>query len=135
MSSIFTKIINGEIPAHKVYEDDLVLAFLDIQPSSKGHTLVVPKQEIDHFDNLPDELYQHLMLVSKRIAKQIKTVYSPLRVGMMVFGTEVPHAHVHLIPLYTGSEMAFVRNADGEPDHEKLAQVAEELKISCFNLF
>lgn len=130
MSSIFTKIINGEIPAHKVYEDDLVLAFLDIQPSSKGHTLVVPKQEIDHFDNLPDELYQHLMLVSKRIAKQIKTVYSPLRVGMMVFGTEVPHAHVHLIPLYTGQEMAFVRESTGEPDHEKLAQVAKDLKIS-----
>ena len=130
MSSIFSIFINGEIPAHKVYEDDLVLAFLDIQPSSKGHTLVVPKQEIDHFDNLPDELYQHLMLVSKRIAKQIKTVYSPLRVGMMIFGTEVPHAHVHLIPLYTGQEMAFVRESTGEPDHEKLAQVAKDLKIS-----
>ena len=129
MSSIFTKIINGEIPAHKVYEDDQILAFLDINPSSKGHTLVIPKVEIDHFDDLPDAVYQRLMMVSKRIAKQIKAKYSPMRVGMMIFGTEVPHAHVHLIPLYTGDEMAFVRESTGEPDHEKLAQVAEDLKF------
>ena len=111
MSSIFTKIINGEIPAHKVYEDDQILAFLDINPSSKGHTLVIPKVEIDHFDDLPDAVYQRLMMVSKRIAKQIKAKYS-------------------LIPLYTGREMAFVRESTGEPDHEKLAEVAKDLEIS-----
>lgn len=129
MASIFSKIVSGEIPSHKIYEDDKVLAFLDIQPSSKGHTLVITKEEIDHVDEIPDELYQHLMMVVKKISNHLKKAYEPIRVGMMVFGTEVPHAHVHLIPLYTGNEMTIVRDLNKEPDHEALAKVADELKF------
>ena len=130
MSSIFTKIITGEIPCHKVYEDEKVLAFLDINPSSKGHTLVVSKQEIDHFDDLPDELYLHVMKVVRKLTKKIKDTYQPMRVGLMVFGTEVPHAHVHLIPLYTGEEMTIVRNESAEPNHENLAKNAEQIRVN-----
>lgn len=130
MSSIFTKIINGEIPCHKVYEDDKVLAFLDINPSSKGHTLVVPKQEIDHFDDLPEELYLHIMSIVQKLSKRIKEVYSPIRVGVMVFGTEVPHAHVHVIPLYTGDEMTIIRDESLAPDDKKLADISQVLKMS-----
>lgn len=129
MASIFTKIIKGEIPCHKVYEDDKVLAFLDINPSSKGHTLVVTKQEIDHLDDLPEELYLHVMSVVQKLSKRIKKVYNPIRVGLMVFGTEVPHAHVHVIPLYTGDEMTLVRDDSVEPDHNKLAQIAKILRV------
>ena len=129
MSSIFSKIVAKEIPAHIVYEDDQVLAFLDINPSSKGHTLVITKQEIDHVDELPDELYTHLMKVVKQISLQIKSVYKPMRIGMMVFGTEVPHAHVHLIPLYSGHEMTIVRDISAEPDHDVLAKIAVKLTI------
>jgi len=125
MASIFTQIVNGEIPCHKVYEDNKVLAFLDINPSSKGHTLVITKDEIDHFDDLPEDLYLHVMSVAQKLSKRIKQVYNPMRVGLMVFGTEVPHAHVHLIPLYTGDEMTIIRT--DAPSQTDLAQIASEL--------
>jgi len=130
MASIFTKIINREIPAHIIYEDEQVIAFLDIQPSSKGHTLVVSKQEIDEVDELPEELYNHLMATAKQLSRHIKSVYKPMRVGMLVFGTEVPHAHVHLIPLYTGQEMAIVRDSEATVDDSVLAAVAKELEFN-----
>ena len=100
MATIFTKIIEGEIPCHKVAETDEHIAFLDINPIAEGHTLVVPKQEIDYFFDLPEALMQRTMDFSRTMAHAIDEALSPLRTGVIVQGLEVPHAHVHLIPLY-----------------------------------
>lgn len=97
MSSIFTKIINGEIPSYKIYEDDKTFAFLDINPESKGHTLVVPKNEVDKIYDLPDEDYQALMNTVKKLSKNMEQKLGT-RILWKVIGTDVPHAHVHLLP-------------------------------------
>ncbi|MFV5694566.1 HIT family protein [Flavobacterium sp. LB3P122] len=107
MSSIFTKIINGEIPCYKIAEDDDFLAFLDVNPNAKGHTLCVPKQEIDKIFDIEDELYMGLMQFSKKIAVALEKTVPCKRIGMAVIGLEVPHAHVHLIPLNEMDEMRF----------------------------
>ena len=107
MSSIFTKIINGEIPCYKIAEDDNFLAFLDVNPNAKGHTLCVPKQEIDKIFELEDDLYIGLMKFSKKIAIALEKTVPCNRIGMAVIGLEVPHAHVHLIPLNEMGEMTF----------------------------
>jgi histidine triad (HIT) family protein len=107
MSSIFTKIINGEIPCYKIAEDDHFLAFLDVNPNAKGHTLCVPKQEIDKIFDIEDDLYIGLMQFSKKIAVALEKTVPCKRVGMAVIGLEVPHAHVHLIPLNEMDEMRF----------------------------
>ena len=99
MASIFTKIVNGEIPCYKIAEDENFLAFLDVNPNAKGHTLCIPKQEVDKIFDLDDELYSGLMAFSKKIAKAIEKTVPCKRIGMTVIGLEVPHAHVHLIPL------------------------------------
>ena len=98
MSSIFTKIINGEIPCYKIYEDDKTFAFLDINPETKGHTLVVPKTEVDKIYDLKDEYYEALMRTVKKLSKHMEQVLSA-RILWKVVGTDVPHAHVHLEPL------------------------------------
>ena len=107
MSSIFTKIVNGEIPCYKVAEDEKFLAFLDVNPNAKGHTLCIPKQEIDKFFEIEDYLYLGLMAFSKKVAVALEKTIPCLRVGMAVIGLEVPHAHVHLIPLNEMGEMTF----------------------------
>jgi histidine triad (HIT) family protein len=107
MSSIFTKIINGEIPCYKIAEDDNFLAFLDVNPNAKGHTLCIPKQEIDKIFDLEDDLYLGLMQFSKKIAVALEKTVPCKRIGMAVVGLEVPHAHVHLIPLNEMDEMRF----------------------------
>lgn len=107
MSSIFTKIVNGEIPAYKIAEDDNYLAFLDVNPNAKGHTLCIPKQEIDKIFDMDDELYLGLMKFSKRIAAALEKTVPCKRIGIAVVGLEVPHAHVHLIPLNEMDEMRF----------------------------
>jgi histidine triad (HIT) family protein len=107
MSSIFTQIIKGEIPCHKIAEDDNFLAFLDVNPNAKGHTLCVPKQEIDKIFDIEDELYVGLMKFSKKIAIALEKTVPCKRIGMAVIGLEVPHAHVHLIPLNEMGEMTF----------------------------
>ena len=105
--SIFTKIVNGEIPSYKIAEDDNYLAFLDVNPNAKGHTLCIPKQEIDKIFDMDDELYLGLMKFSKKIAIALEKTIPCKRVGMAVVGLEVPHAHVHLIPLNHMDEMRF----------------------------
>ena len=105
--SIFTKIVNGEIPAYKIAEDDNYLAFLDVNPNAKGHTLCIPKKEIDKIFDMEDELYLGLMKFSKKIAIALEKTVPCKRVGMAVVGLEVPHAHVHLIPLNEMDEMRF----------------------------
>ena len=107
MSSIFTKIIKGEIPCYKIAEDDNFLAFLDVNPNAKGHTLCVPKQEIDKIFDIEDDLYLGLMQFSKKIAIALEKTVPCNRIGMAVIGLEVPHAHVHLIPLNEMGEMTF----------------------------
>ncbi|MFC2101595.1 HIT family protein [Bacteroidota bacterium] len=107
MTSIFSRIIAGEIPAFKVAEDDRFLAFLDINPIAKGHTLVVPKEEIDYIFDIPDTLLGDLVAFSKRVALAIEDVVPCKRIGVAVIGLEVPHAHVHLIPLQTIYDIDF----------------------------
>jgi histidine triad (HIT) family protein len=107
MSTIFTRIIKGEIPAYKVAESNNCFAFLDISPLAKGHTLVVPKKEIDYIFNLEDELYKELWYFSKQISKAIEKAVPCKRIGVAVIGLEVPHAHIHLIPINKVSDMNF----------------------------
>ena len=97
MASIFSKIVAGEIPCYKIYEDETVLAFLDIHPESKGHTLVIPKIEVDKVYDLPDDTYLHLMEVVKKLSKHMEEKLG-VRIFMKVIGTDIPHAHVHLMP-------------------------------------
>jgi histidine triad (HIT) family protein len=107
MSSIFTKLVNGEIPCYKITEDENFLAFLDVNPNAKGHTLCIPKQEINKIFDIEDDLYLGLMAFSKKVAVALEKTVSCKRVGMAVIGLEVPHAHVHLIPLNEMDEMRF----------------------------
>jgi histidine triad (HIT) family protein len=107
MPTIFTKIINGEIPSYKVAEDESFLAFLDVNPNAKGHTLCIPKKEINKLFDMDDDLYLGLMTFSKKVAIAIEKTVACKRVGMAVIGLEVPHAHVHLIPLNEMDEMRF----------------------------
>lgn len=107
MSSIFTKIINGEIPAYKIAENDKFLAFLDVNPNAKGHTLCIPKQEINKIFDMDEDLYLELMQFSRKIAIALEKAIDCKRVGMAVVGLEVPHVHVHLIPLNEMDEMRF----------------------------
>jgi len=99
MASIFTKIVQGEIPAHKLAEDDRFLAFLDINPLAKGHTLVIPKKEVDNLFDLDDDTYRDLWLFAKKVAVALDKTMSCERVGVAVVGLEVPHAHIHLVPI------------------------------------
>ena len=107
MSSIFTKIVNGEIPCYKIAEDDNFLAFLDVNPNALGHTLCIPKKEIDKLFDLDDELYLGLMQFSKKVAIALEKAIPCKRIGMTVIGLEVPHAHVHLIPLNEMDDIRF----------------------------
>ena len=120
MASIFSRIIAGEIPSYKVAEDDRYYAFLDINPLTKGHTLVVPKQEVDYIFDIDDETLSEMMIFAKRIAKQIKEKINCKRVAVVVLGLEVPHAHIHLIPIQSEKDVDFHR--------EKLALTPEEFK-------
>ena len=123
MPSIFTKIINGEIPCYKIAEDDNFFAFLDINPNAKGHTLCVPKKEIDKLFDLDDVTYIGLMQFSKKIAVALKKTVPCDRIGMTVIGLEVPHAHVHLIPLNEMREMTFKHKVSlSKEEFENLAK-------------
>ena len=109
MSTIFTKIINGEIPSYKIAEDENFYAFLDINPNAKGHTLVVPKKEVNRLFDLDEDLYNGLMSFSRKIAKAMEQVFDCDRIGMAVIGLEVPHVHVHLIPLNAMEDIQFTK--------------------------
>ena len=128
MSSIFTKIINGEIPCYKIAEDDCFFAFLDINPNAKGHTLCVPKMEIDKFFDLEDDLYLGLMQFSKKIAAALEKTVPCNRIGMTVIGLEVPHAHVHLIPLNEMGEMTFKKKIT--MNKEEFETLAKEIQAN-----
>ena len=123
MSSIFTKIVNGKIPAYKIAEDENYLAFLDVNPNAKGHTLCIPKQEIDKIFDMDEDLYLGLMKFSKRVAAALEKAVPCKRVGIAVVGLEVPHAHVHLIPLNEMDEMRFINKVSlSKEEFEALAK-------------
>jgi len=126
--SIFTKIIKGEIPAHKIYEDEKTLAFLNIYPSVEGHTLVIPKVQVQYVWDLDEPDYEALMNTTRLVAQRLKEVLGVERVGAKVIGLDVPHAHVHLVPFNTPAEYHAPETKD-EPDHGAFAALAEKLKF------
>ena len=127
MGSIFSKIVAGEIPCHKVAENDHFLAFLDINPLNKGHVLVIPKNETDYIFDIEDKELAQMMIFAKSVASKIKSVFPCDRVGIAVIGLEVPHAHTHLIPINTMDDMNFA-NEKLNLSKEELASIAEKLR-------
>jgi len=126
MATIFSKIISGEIPCHKVAEDEKCLAFLDIRPIVYGHTLVVPKIEVDYIFDLEDDVYTHLHLFAKKVARVLDQEMDCLRIGVMVAGLEVPHAHIHLIPMNAISDLSFT-NERPVFSSEEMTELAKRL--------
>lgn len=126
MPSIFTRIVNGEIPSYKIAETSDYYAFLDINPLAKGHTLVIPKKEVDYLFDLEDEVYAGLQLFAKQVAKAIKSVVPCNRIGVAVIGLEVPHAHIHLVPINGMGDLNFA--------NPKLNLSAEEMKELSENI-
>ncbi|AEK24185.1 HIT family protein [Capnocytophaga canimorsus] len=126
MATIFTKIIKGEIPAYKVAENDNFIAFLDINPNAVGHTLCVPKKEVDKLFDLDEQTYTDLMIFSRKVAFALAKVVPCNRVGVSVIGLEVPHVHVHLIPINEMKEMTF--NHKVKLTHDEFLQLAEKIK-------
>jgi len=123
MASIFTKIVNGEIPCYKIAEDENYLAFLDVNPNAKGHTLCIPKQEVNKIFDMEEAHYLGLMKFSRKVAKAIEKSIDCKRIGMAVVGLEVPHVHVHLIPLNDMDDMRFQRKTSlSSEEFQKLAQ-------------
>jgi len=128
MASIFTRIMQGEIPGHFVHEDDQCVVIMTIQPMKPGHVLVIPREEVDHWDDLPEPLYQHLMSVSRRLAKAIKQAFPCQRVGMLIVGLEVAHVHIHLTPLDAMSDIQVENLPMADP--AELAAGAEKLRAA-----
>ena len=126
MASIFTKIINGEIPCYKIAEDEHCFAFLDINPNAKGHTLCIPKKEIDKIFDIEEDLYTHLLQFARKIAKALEQAVPCERVGMAVVGLEVHNAHIHSIPISRMAEMTFQEKVSLTP--EEFEQLAEHIK-------
>jgi len=126
MSTIFTKIVNGEIPAYKVAEDDNYLAFLDVNPNAKGHTLCIPKKEINKVFDIDEDLYAGLMQFARKVAIGLEKAVPCKRIGMAVIGLEVPHAHVHLIPLQDMDDMRFERKV--KLDKEEFESIAKSIR-------
>jgi len=126
--SVFTKIIRGEIPSHKIYEDDRVIAILDIHPIQPGHTLVIPKAQVPTFDQLDEELFGECMKVAHKVAKQLKSKLNKSRVCVRIEGFDTPdHCHIHLIPCENEHETYKLDRMNLEPDHQALATLAEKL--------
>jgi len=127
MATIFSRIVSGEIPCYKVAEDDQFFAFLDINPMSKGHTLVIPKVEVDYIFNLDDDTLSGMILFSKKIAKAIEKAVPCVRIGVAVIGLEVPHAHIHLIPINQESDMNF-KNPKLKLTPEEMNEIASKIR-------
>lgn len=129
MASLFTRIINGELPGRFVWKDDEVVAFMTIQPLRPGHVLVVPREEIEHWIDLPAPLRNHLFAVAQEIGHAIDDAFKPAKVGMALVGLEVPHVHVHLAPIHAISDMSFA-NVDTNATPEELEEAAEKIRVA-----
>ena len=129
MATLFTRIIDGEIPGRFVWRDDRAVAFLTIAPLAPGHTLVVPVEEVDHWIDLEPDLLAHVMDVARTIGRAQQEAFSPTKVGVLVVGEEVPHAHVHLVP-FTGLDQLDFANADPDPDPAALDEAADRLRAA-----
>jgi histidine triad (HIT) family protein len=127
MSSIFSKIVNGEIPCHKIAENEKFLAFLDVSPLVYGHVLVIPKTEIDYIFDIADKDLTEMILFSKSVAKAIKAAVPCKRIGVAVIGLEVPHAHIHLVPINTANDINFTQ-PKLSPSKEELASMAVKIR-------
>ncbi|MBW2271743.1 MAG: HIT family protein [Deltaproteobacteria bacterium] len=127
MASIFTKIINGELPGRFVWKDSSCVAFMTVAPLKPGHVLVVPREEVDHWIDLEPDLVQHLALVAQTVSKAIQSGFQPMRVGLMVAGIEVPHVHLHLVPISAVHDLDF-SNADNDASAEALDAAAETVR-------
>lgn len=127
--SIFTRIIEGELPSHKIYEDEKTLAFLDIYPAVAGQTVVVPKKQVEFVWDLANDDYQTLMQVTKQVAKNLREKLATKYVGIKIEGVEVPHAHIKVYPFNEASEFNAVQDTSLEPNHDELASLALKLKI------
>jgi len=126
MTSIFTRIIKGEIPSYKIAESNDCFAFLDINPLAKGHTLIIPKKEVDYILDVDDDLYKALFLFAKQVGRAIESVIDCERIGMIVFGLDVPHAHIHLIPINKASDMSF-SSPKLKLSNEEFTKIAESI--------
>lgn len=129
MATLFTRIIEGEIPGRFVWRDDRAVAFLTIAPITTGHTLVVPIAEVDHWLDLDDDLAAHLTLVAKKVGRAQMATFSPTRVGMIVAGLEVPHCHLHVLPIASEGDLSFAK-ADHDPDQAALDDAADRLRAA-----
>lgn len=127
MATIFTEIVNGTIPCHKIAEDDRFFAFLDISPLAKGHTLVIPKQEVDYIFDLEDTLLADLNIFAKKIAKAVEKAVPCERIGVAVIGLEVPHTHIHLVPINSIGDLSFSNPKLSLPQ-EEMSAIAEKIK-------
>lgn len=127
MATIFTRIIAGELPAHFVWRDERSVAFLSINPLRSGHTLVVPRHEVDHWLDLDAELRDHLFAVAQRLGRALQKIYEPEKVGLMLAGLEVPHVHIHLVPIWSEGDLDFA-HAARNVDHEALAREAAKIE-------
>ena len=133
MASIFTMIINGDIPGRFVWQDDRAVAFLTIAPLRPGHTLVVPRDEVEHWVDLDPDLLAHLTVVSQAIGKAIDAAFHPEKVGMMIAGLEVPHVHLHVVPIDTVHDLDFA-NADSDPSPDSLDDAAARIRAALRTL-
>ena len=128
MASIFTKIVSGEIPSYKIAEDENFVAFLDVKPNAKGHTLCIPKQEINKIFDMEEEMYMGLMAFSRKVAKALEKTIERKRIGVAVVGLEVPHVHVHLIPLQDMDDMRFQRKVS--LSQEEFENTAKQISLN-----
>lgn len=129
MPTLFTRIIEGELPGRFVYRDERAVAFLSIAPLQPGHTLVVPVEEVDHWLDLDPDLAQHLMAVAQHVGRAVQVAFQPEKVGMMIAGLEVPHCHIHIVPIRGVHDLDFA-NADSDATAEELDDAAERLRAA-----
>ncbi|MFT4245692.1 MAG: HIT family protein [Micrococcaceae bacterium] len=126
MATLFTKIINGEIPGNFIYKDDVCVAFLTIEPQTDGHAMVVPREEVNHWTDLEAKTLGHLMEVAKKVGKAQKEIWNPTRIGIMIEGYGVPHVHVHVWPTWSPADFD-ANNVDKNPDFDQLKENADKL--------
>ena len=129
MATLFTRIIDGDIPGRFVWRDDRCVVFLTINPLAPGHALVVPREEVDHWIDLPEDLAAHLWVVAQQVGRAQQAAFSPIKVGVLVAGEEVPHTHVHLIP-FTSVRQLEIGNAQTDPDQAALDDAADRLRAA-----